>query len=100
MDTTCRKKFYWLLNLSVVSSNSHGLFSVWAEDKVLYLRTQPWLVPCFGGGQGQDYDITFIPGTNVTKAKQLLVESGLPITPADDLEDVAIKAVSSINNKG
>ncbi len=36
-------------------------------------------------------------GTNVTKAKELLMSSGLPITPAEDFEDVAKKAVASLN---
>ena len=32
----------------------------------------------------------------MSEAKQILQESGLPITPAHDLEDAAVKAVSSL----
>ncbi|CAH1783137.1 unnamed protein product [Owenia fusiformis] len=37
-----------------------------------------------------------LEGTNVDEAKKILRESGLPITPADDLGDAARKAVASI----
>ena len=37
------------------------------------------------------------PGTNVDRAKQLLAESGLPITAANDFEDVAAKTVAAIS---
>ena len=36
-------------------------------------------------------------GTNVETARQLLRDSELPITPADDLSDAAIKAVSGVH---
>ncbi len=35
-------------------------------------------------------------GTNVEQAKKLLQNSGLAITPADDFQDVAQKAVASL----
>jgi len=38
-----------------------------------------------------------LEGTNVDKGKELLANSGLDITPADDLEDAAEKAVASVN---
>ncbi len=38
-------------------------------------------------------------GTNVEQAKQLLYNSGLAITPADDFEDVAQKAVASLTGQ-
>lgn len=37
-------------------------------------------------------------GTNVEQAKQLLTDSGLPITPAGDFDDVARKAVASLSS--
>lgn len=39
---------------------------------------------------------TVTPGTNVETARQLLIDSGLPITPTGDLSDAARKAVDSI----
>ena len=38
-----------------------------------------------------------LSGTNVTGAKKLLFESGLPITAANDFEEVAKKAVDSLS---
>ena len=49
------------------------------------IRTEIWNIPLL------------YAGTNVTRAKQLLEDSGLPITAADDFEDVAVKAVQSLN---
>jgi succinyl-CoA synthetase beta subunit len=40
--------------------------------------------------------IVRLEGTNVEKGKQLLVESGLDIIPADDLNDAAKKAVAAV----
>jgi succinyl-CoA synthetase beta subunit len=40
--------------------------------------------------------IVRLEGTNVEKGKELLRNSGLAITPADDLNDGASKAVASI----
>ncbi len=37
-----------------------------------------------------------LEGTNVEKGKQILAESGLAITPADDLEDAARKVVKAV----
>ena len=37
-----------------------------------------------------------LEGTNVEKGKKLLAESGLAITPADDLEDAAEKVVAAV----
>jgi len=37
-----------------------------------------------------------LAGTNVEKGKQLLMNSGLKITTADDLDDAAQKAVKSL----
>ena len=37
-----------------------------------------------------------LEGTNVDKGKQLLAESGLDITAADDLTDAAKKAVAAV----
>jgi succinyl-CoA synthetase beta subunit len=37
-----------------------------------------------------------LEGTNVERGKQLLRESGLPIIPADDLDDAAKKAVAAV----
>ncbi|XP_064399963.1 succinate--CoA ligase [GDP-forming] subunit beta, mitochondrial-like [Halichondria panicea] len=52
----------------------------------------------------QDLDLTLplivrLEGTNVEQAKQLLYNSGLAITPADDFEDVAQKAVASLTGQ-
>ena len=44
-------------------------------------------------------DVCSCLGTNVEQAKQLLRNSGLPITPADDFEDVAKKAVASLSGR-
>ncbi|KAG1681701.1 Succinate--CoA ligase [GDP-forming] subunit beta, mitochondrial [Nymphon striatum] len=41
--------------------------------------------------------IVRLEGTNVDEAKQILADSKLPITSADDLDDAAKKAVSSLN---
>ena len=38
-----------------------------------------------------------ITGTNVTEARRILDSSGMLIETADNLEDAAIKAVSSFN---
>jgi succinyl-CoA synthetase beta subunit len=38
-----------------------------------------------------------LEGTNVEKGKKILSESGLAITPADDLEDAAEKIVKAVN---
>jgi hypothetical protein len=35
-------------------------------------------------------------GTNVTEAKEILRQSGLPISSANDLDDAAKKAVAAI----
>uniref|UniRef100_A0A8C5R574 Succinate--CoA ligase [GDP-forming] subunit beta, mitochondrial n=1 Tax=Leptobrachium leishanense TaxID=445787 RepID=A0A8C5R574_9ANUR len=40
-----------------------------------------------------------LEGTNVTEAKRILSESGLPITSANNLDDAAKKAVASISKK-
>ncbi|HSR64648.1 MAG TPA: succinate--CoA ligase subunit beta, partial [Xanthomonadaceae bacterium] len=37
-----------------------------------------------------------LQGTNVEKGRELLANSGLAITPADDLNDAAQKAVASV----
>lgn len=39
-----------------------------------------------------------LSGTNVENAKQLLVDSGLPIQAAEDFGDVAQKAVQSLSS--
>ena len=36
-----------------------------------------------------------LEGTNVKKGKELMANSGLPIIPADDLEDAAKKVVDA-----
>ena len=36
-------------------------------------------------------------GTNAEEARERLESSGLPITPASDLKEAAIRAVSSLN---
>ena len=35
-------------------------------------------------------------GTNVERAKHILTESGMPLIPADDMDDAARKAVISL----
>ena len=35
-------------------------------------------------------------GTNVDAAKRILMDSGLPLTPAASLEDAAVKAVGCL----
>ena len=40
--------------------------------------------------------IVRLQGTNVDKGRELLANSGLAITPADDLNDAANKAVASV----
>ena len=40
--------------------------------------------------------IVRLEGTNVEKGRELLANSGLAITPADDLNDAAHKAVASV----
>jgi len=40
-----------------------------------------------------------LAGTNVEKGKDLLANSGLPITPADDLDDAAQKITQAIKDK-
>jgi len=40
--------------------------------------------------------IVRLQGTNVEKGRELLANSGLAITPADDLNDAAQKAVASV----
>lgn len=52
----------------------------------------------------QDLELTLplivrLEGTNVDQAKALLRNSGLPISPADDFEDVAMKAVASLSGR-
>ena len=37
-----------------------------------------------------------LEGTNVDKGKEILANSGLKITPADDLEDAAQKIVAAV----
>jgi succinyl-CoA synthetase beta subunit len=37
-----------------------------------------------------------LEGTNVERGKELLSNSGLAITPADDLDDAAKKAVAAV----
>ena len=37
-----------------------------------------------------------LEGTNVEKGKEILANSGLKITPADDLEDAAQKVVKAV----
>jgi len=37
-----------------------------------------------------------LEGTNVELGKQIIAESGLAITPANDLDDAAVKAVAAI----
>ena len=39
-----------------------------------------------------------LQGTNVEKGRELLATSGLAITPADDLNDAAKKAVEAVKN--
>ena len=41
--------------------------------------------------------IVRLEGTNVQRGKEILQESGLPITTADDLDDAAVKAVASLH---
>lgn len=41
-----------------------------------------------------------LEGTNVNMGKKILAESGLAITPADDLGDAATKVVAAANGKG
>lgn len=41
--------------------------------------------------------IYFLLGTNVTEAKKVLAESGLPILTANNLDEAARKAVTSVN---
>lgn len=41
--------------------------------------------------------IYFLLGTNVTEAKKVLAESGLPILTANNLDEAARKAVISVN---
>merc|ERR1719460_1973556 len=38
-----------------------------------------------------------LEGTNVEQGKKIIAESGLAITPANDLDDAAVKAVAAIN---
>lgn len=40
--------------------------------------------------------LLFFIGTNVTEAKKVLAESGLPIVTANNLDDAAKKAVISV----
>ena len=37
-----------------------------------------------------------LAGTNVEEGKKILSDSGLQITPADDLDDAAMKIVSAV----
>ena len=37
-----------------------------------------------------------LAGTNVEEGKKILSDSGLKITPADDLDDAAMKIVSAV----
>lgn len=41
--------------------------------------------------------IYFLLGTNVTEAKKVLAESGLPILTANNLDEAARKVVISVN---
>jgi len=41
-----------------------------------------------------------LEGTNVDQGKQILADSGLPITPADDLADAAQKIVAAVKRTG
>ena len=41
-----------------------------------------------------------LEGTNVNMGKKILAESGLAITPADDLGDAAEKVVAAASGKG
>jgi succinyl-CoA synthetase beta subunit len=41
-----------------------------------------------------------LEGTNVELGKQILSDSGLPITPADDLADAAEKIVAAVKRAG
>lgn len=43
--------------------------------------------------------VFFLTGTNVTEAKRILTESGLPITAAENLDDAARKAVAAIKKE-
>jgi succinyl-CoA synthetase beta subunit len=43
--------------------------------------------------------IVRLEGTNVARGKELLAQSGLAITPADDLDDAAKKAVAAVKRK-
>jgi succinyl-CoA synthetase beta subunit len=43
--------------------------------------------------------IVRLEGTNVARGKDLLAQSGLAITPADDLDDAAKKAVAAVKSK-
>lgn len=45
-----------------------------------------------------DFHLLVFPGTNVTEAKKILADSGLPIRSAANLEEAAQKAVSSISS--
>ncbi|XP_071479118.1 succinate--CoA ligase [GDP-forming] subunit beta, mitochondrial-like [Diadema antillarum] len=50
--------------------------------------------------RGMDLQVPLVvrlAGFNVDKARNILKESGLPITTAEDLEDAAIKAVACLN---
>jgi succinyl-CoA synthetase beta subunit len=42
--------------------------------------------------------IVRLEGTNVARGKELLAQSGLAITPADDLDDAAKKAVAAVRH--
>lgn len=39
-----------------------------------------------------------LEGTNVEEAKRILRDSGMPLIPADDMDDAAQKAVTSLKN--
>jgi succinyl-CoA synthetase beta subunit len=43
--------------------------------------------------------IVRLEGTNVARGRELLAQSGLAITPADDLDDAAKKAVAAVKRK-
>ena len=41
--------------------------------------------------------IVRLEGTNVERGKEIIQDSGLTITTADDLDDAAVKAVASLH---
>ncbi len=47
----------------------------------------------------EDPLVVRLEGTNVEKGKEILANSGLAITPADDLDDAAQKVVAAVKNR-